>query len=68
VKVYVPGGRWGNYEQRVGGLETPQAGATVGLSREAGKEAWIRLETLADANARDAFFRAHAAKAQVAVK
>lgn len=72
VKLWVPGGSWGNYEQRVGGLEVPRPGEQVGLSRDAGKDAWIRLEKLADEAALNAFFRQHAslarkAQAQVAV-
>ena len=39
VGVYVPGGRWGNYEQRVGGMDMPREGTTVGLSRDAGRDA-----------------------------
>jgi hypothetical protein len=62
VRLYVPGGRWGNYEQRVGGMDVPKEGDTVGLSRGAGKDPWVRLEPLKTTSARDAFFEKQAVK------
>lgn len=66
VKLYVPGGTWGPFEQRVGGLEMPRAGATVGISRGSGKDVWVRFEVILNAEARDAFFRANAARTRLA--
>jgi hypothetical protein len=68
VKLYVPGGRWGNYEQRVGGMDTPKEGTTVGLSRDVGSDSYVRLETLKNEGERDAFLRAHVGRAVTAAK
>lgn len=55
LRVLVPGGSWGNFSQTVGGLEIPEVGALVGLSRDEGAGAWVALEPLAGASAREQF-------------
>ena len=55
LRVLVAGGSWGNYTQTVGGVDVPTVGELIGLTRDAGRDAWVRLERLADAAARARF-------------